>query len=155
MIDENRPKDNNLGKPKRSGGRASRQKGDRREREIVAQHIEIGIHSERVPLSGAQRYQGNGADIDVYALGRDAAPMVCEVKARKVGASDSGGFTTMERWLSDYDALFLKRDRRPPLVLLPWRSWERLLKAIPGAAVSRQPREGRRQWDDMLPETAG
>jgi Holliday junction resolvase len=109
-----------------SGGRGSRQKGDRREREIVALHIDAGIHSERVPLSGASRYQGNGADIDVYAFGKHAAPLVCEVKARASGE----GFTTLERWLSDNDILFLKRDRADPLVVLPWRTYERLLQAI-------------------------
>lgn len=106
-----------------SGGRASRQKGDRREREIVALHIEMGVHAERVPLSGAARYQGNGADIDVYALGKDAAPLVCEVKARASGE----GFTTLERWLGENCVLFLKRDRAEPIVVLPWRTWKRLV----------------------------
>src|SRR3954471_3629686 len=107
-------------------GRAHRQKGDRREREIVALHLGMGCKAERVPLSGAVRYQGNGADIDVYALGQDAAPLVCEVKARASGE----GFTTLERWLGENCALFLKRDRAEPLVVLPWRTWERLLKGL-------------------------
>jgi hypothetical protein len=34
----------------------------RAEREIVAAHAELGIAGERVPLSGAARYRGNGAD---------------------------------------------------------------------------------------------
>ena len=38
----------------------SRDKGARIEREIVAAHEALGIKSERVPLSGASRYQGNG-----------------------------------------------------------------------------------------------
>ena len=76
-----------------------------------------------MPLSGATRYQGNGADVDVYALGADAAPLVSEVKARANGA----GFTTLERWLGTFDALFLIRDRAPPLVVLPWASWARLV----------------------------
>ncbi len=112
-----------------SGGRASRQKGDRVERYIVELHQGIGIHAERVPLSGATRYQGNGTDVDVYLFGREAAPLVCEVKARKVHVGESnpsGGFKTIERWLSDADALFLKRDRKEPLVVLPWRVWARL-----------------------------
>ncbi|HEV2100518.1 MAG TPA: hypothetical protein VGR45_16565 [Stellaceae bacterium] len=113
--------------------KASREKGLRREREIVARHIEAGIIAERVPLSGAQRYQGNGADVDVYAFGNDAAPLVTEVKARANGE----GFTTIERWLSDADALFLVRDQELPgqpaplpLVVLPWAVWIRLLDAI-------------------------
>jgi hypothetical protein len=55
--------------------RPSRDKGLRVEREIVALHAELGIKAERVPLSGAQRYQGNGCDIDVYINGPDAAPL--------------------------------------------------------------------------------
>ena len=45
----------------------------------------IGVHVERVPLSGASRYRGNGADVDVYARGKEEAPFVCEVKSRKNG----------------------------------------------------------------------
>jgi hypothetical protein len=52
--------------------RASRDKGARIEREIVARHVAIGIKAERVPLSGSVRYRGNGCDIDVYAFGTDA-----------------------------------------------------------------------------------
>ena len=105
-------------------GKPSRDKGARRERQVVALHGDMGVHAERVPLSGASRYRGNGADVDVYALGRDAAPLVAEVKARANGA----GFATLERWLGEYDALFLIRDRAEPLVVLPWQSWRRLLK---------------------------
>jgi len=62
--------------------RASRDKGNRIERQIVALHAALGIKAERVPLSGAARYRGNGADLDVYAFGADVAPIVGEVKAR-------------------------------------------------------------------------
>lgn len=105
-------------------GKPSRDKGARREREIVALHIEHGIKAERVPLSGAQRYQGNGADVDVYALGKDAPPLVCEVKARASGE----GFALLERWLAEFDALFLKRDRADPLIVVPAHVWFKLLK---------------------------
>jgi hypothetical protein len=104
-------------------GRASRDKGARAELEIVRRHVAIGVKAEKVPLSGATRYQGNGADVDVYPIGPDAAPLVCEVKARGNG----GGFKQIETWLADYDALFLRRDRQQPLVVLPWETWERLL----------------------------
>lgn len=105
---------------------ASRRKGNRIEREIVALHFDIGIHAERVPLSGASHYRGNGGDVDVYPLGTDEAPLVAEVKARKNG----GGFTTISRWLGDNDVLFLRQDREDPLVLLPWRTWARCLKSL-------------------------
>jgi Holliday junction resolvase len=105
----------------------SRDKGSRIEREIVAAHAELGIAGERVPLSGAARYRGNGADVDLYVFGPDQAPIVCEVKARASGE----GFATLERWLGDADALFLRRDRADPLVVLPWQTWARL---VPGMA---------------------
>jgi Holliday junction resolvase len=107
--------------------RWSRDKGARIEREVVAAHAELGIKAERVPLSGAARYRGNGADVDLYVFGPDAAPIVCEVKARASGE----GFATLERWLGDADALFLRRDRADPLVVLPWQTWARL---VPGMA---------------------
>ena len=66
----------------------SRDKGLRAERAIVAAHADLGVAAERVPLSGASRYQGNGDDVDEY--GRDAAPLVCEVKPRASGE----GFAT-------------------------------------------------------------
>ena len=84
-------------------GKASRDKGQRRERQVVTLHQDMGVKAERVPLSGASKYQGNGADVDIYALGPDAAPMVSEVKARANGQ----GFTTLERWLGENDALLI------------------------------------------------
>jgi hypothetical protein len=109
-----------------TGGRASRDKGNRVELELVHRHIEIGVHSERYPLSGASRFRGSGHDIDIYPYGRDEAPIVAEVKARKTGE----GFTTLERWLGDYDALFLKRNNAEPMVVLPWRTWAQLLEKV-------------------------
>jgi hypothetical protein len=108
------------------GGRSSRQKGDRRERELVALHKQLGVHAERVPHSGAMRYRGHGADIDIYLFGRDEAPFVTEAKGRKGGA----GFAVIERWLGENDALFCRRDHSDALVVLPWRSWVALLAKI-------------------------
>lgn len=109
-----------------SGGRASRQKGDRTERSIVDAHKAIGIHCERYPLSGASRFRGSAHDLDCYVFGKDEAPIVAEVKSRKGGA----GFVTLENWLGEFDALFLKRDRGEPMVVLPWRIWVRLLERV-------------------------
>ena len=53
--------------------RPSRDKGLRAERVIVAAHGDLGIAGERVPLSGAARYRGNGADVDLYVFGPDGA----------------------------------------------------------------------------------
>jgi hypothetical protein len=46
------------------------------------------------------------------------------VKSRKNGS----GFTLLEKWLGDYDALFLRRDRADPLLVLPWSTWVTLLE---------------------------
>jgi hypothetical protein len=107
-------------------GAKHRRKGDREERALVARHLEIGVKAERYPLSGASRFRGSGHDIDVYAFGSDEAPLVAEVKARASGA----GFTTLERWLGEFDALFLRRNHADPLVVLPWRVWARLLEKV-------------------------
>jgi hypothetical protein len=107
-----------------SGGCASRQKGDRIERELVDRHKDLGVHAERYPHSGASRFRGSGHDLDVYLFGREQAPIVAESKGRKNGA----GFTTLEKWLGEYDALFLRRNNTDPLVLVPWRIWARILK---------------------------
>ncbi len=98
-------------------GKASRDKGIRRERAVVEIHTKCGIRAERVPLSGALRYRGNGADVDLYVRGDE--PLKAEVKAR----SNGDGFRTLDQWLGANDALFLVRDRAPPMVVLPLHVW--------------------------------
>ena len=105
-------------------GARHRRKGDRLEREIVDRHKELGIQAERYPSSGASQFRGSGHDVDLYLFGREEAPIVGEVKGRKNGA----GFTTLEKWLGEFDALFLRRNNADPLVVLPWRMWARLLE---------------------------
>lgn len=110
--------------------KASRDKGARRERQVVDMHTGVGIRAERVPLSGAAKFRNTqGSDVDVYCRGPHEAPFVCEVKARANGE----GFATLERWLGDNDAMFLIRDRASPLVVLPFERWIEL-------ALSMQPR---------------
>ena len=104
-------------------GAKHRQKGDRIEREIVALHEAIGIHAERYPLSGASHFRGAGHDVDVYPFGVDDAAFTAEIKGRKT----ADGFRMLERWLGDYDLLFLRRDRSEPLVVLPWRTYSALI----------------------------
>ena len=103
-------------------GKASRDKGLRRERAIVDLHRKCGIHAERVPLSGALRYRGNGADVDLYVRGPE--PLKAEVKARGEGS----GFRTLERWLGSNDVLFLIRDRATPLVVVPLHVWMEIIR---------------------------
>jgi Holliday junction resolvase len=107
-------------------GARHRRKGNRVETELVHRHEALGVHCERYPLSGASRFRGSGHDLDVYSFGRDEAPIVAEVKARKTGK----GFTTLENWLAEYDALFLKRNNAEPMVVLRWRTWVQLLGKV-------------------------
>jgi Holliday junction resolvase len=111
------------------GGARPRRKGDRSEREIVARHKALGIHAERYPLSGASRFRGTAHDVDLYVFSRDEAPFVCEVKSRKNGA----GFVQLERWLGDYDLLFLRKNNADPMVVVPWSVWAQLLERVRGA----------------------
>lgn len=108
--------------------RKSRDKGQRIEREIVQRHKDIGIHAERVPLSGAA---GGSYTGDVLIHLDRMAGLISEVKARKNGS----GFTTIENWLSKNDVLFLRRDRAEPLVVMPWSTWEKLVSPDVGAAA--------------------
>jgi Holliday junction resolvase len=103
-----------------------RRKGDRHEREFVERRKVLGVHAERYPASGATRFRGSSHDLDVYVFGGEEAPLVAECKARK----DGGGFVQLERWLGEYDVLFLRRNNADPLVLVPWRIWARLLERI-------------------------
>jgi hypothetical protein len=103
-------------------GRMQRSKGARIEREVVELHRGLGLHAEWVPLSGASRYQGNGADVDIY-LSPDRPPICGEVKARVNGE----GFATLERWLGDNGFLALRRNNAEPLIVVPWRVWALLL----------------------------
>ena len=108
-----------------TGGRASRQKGERREREIVQMHRDIGGEAARVPLSGAAGGKFSG-DIDLTPFGIEDMTLVAECKSR----SNGQGFVQLERWLGDNDLLFLVKDRSEPTVVLPWRTWELLLTRI-------------------------
>jgi hypothetical protein len=107
-------------------GARHRRKGDREERKGIALHKAIGVHAERYPLSGASRFRGSGHDLDIYAFGREAAPLVAEMKAHK----DGGGFVQLERWLGEFDLLILKRNHADPLIVLPWRVWAQVLAKV-------------------------
>jgi len=112
-------------------GKSQRDKGLRVEHEIVELHEKLGIRAERVPLSGASRYQGNGSDVDIYVAG---LPLRAEVKARK----DGEGFTLLEKWLGKNDVLFLRRNRQTPLVVLPWETWAVALEYVRTSQLKNQ-----------------
>jgi hypothetical protein len=94
-----------------SGGRASRDKGNRAERILVRLLQEYGFAAERVPLSGAARGRFGG-DVSVPLLGVDRR---VEVKCR------GSGFRQLYNWLDKHDFLVVKADRLEPLVVVPFR----------------------------------
>ena len=63
------------------------------------------------------------------------------MKSRRRGS----GFATLERWLAQYEALFLRRDHADPLIVLPWRMWARLNKEAGWAKAT----------DSLLPASGG
>jgi Holliday junction resolvase len=92
-----------------SGGRASRDKGNRLERALVHALQDAGFAAERVPLSGAARGRFGG-DLSVPVLGIDRR---VEVKCR------GDGFRQLYTWLNGADLLIVRADRSRPLVVLP------------------------------------
>tara|TARA_R100001082_G_scaffold108825_2_gene84728 strand:- start:88 stop:459 length:372 start_codon:yes stop_codon:yes gene_type:complete len=103
-------------------GRTSRNKGSRVERELVNKLRDCGVYAERVPLSGSAGGQFSGDLVipvkngSLQAISPDMKELRAEVKARKDGA----GFIQLEKWKGDNDLLFLKRDRREPMVVMDW-----------------------------------
>src|ERR1700756_1240204 len=103
-------------------GARHRRKGNRVEREIVEAHRALGSCRALSALR-CEPVSWQRSRIDIYTFGREAAPLVAECKARGNG----GGFVQLERWLGEYDLLFLRRDNADALVLAPWRVLARLL----------------------------
>jgi Holliday junction resolvase len=103
-------------------GKPSRDKGRRYELEVVQWHKDLGLRAERVPLSGAARYQGNGGDVDLYAFGPDAAPIIAECKIRAKLPK------CWRDWMGDSDATFMRDNHGETIVLLPVKTWVRLVK---------------------------
>jgi Holliday junction resolvase len=92
------------------GGRASRQKGDRFERELVNLLLTAGIAATRCPVSGSAPGKFGGFDIDLPLLGRD-----CKVECKHHGT----GFARLYKWLERVDMLIVRADRSSPLAVLP------------------------------------
>lgn len=118
-------------------GKAARVKGGSIERAFVNEHIEMGVHAQRVPLSGGTSYAKG--DVELGILGG----LVGEGKSRKNGA----GFATIRNWLGSHDFLFLKEDGEKSMMVLPWGTWEKIVGALsgdqPAPAVERPRRVGK------------
>ena len=93
----------------------AKQKGDRIEREIVELHKDLEIDAQRIPLSGA----AGGHFVGDIKIGN----IIAEVKAR----SEGSGFKMLEKWLGDNHLLFLRQDRKNPLVVIPWDVYSKMI----------------------------
>lgn len=98
-------------------GRRSRNKGNRRERELVEVIKDCGYEAERVPLSGAA---GGSFGGDVIAnFGGDDWKLECKARAE--------GWKQLYSWLDGVDAVALKADRKEWLVVMPLWQWLELM----------------------------
>lgn len=111
-----------------SGGRASRQKGNRCERALVRLLQENGFAAERVPLSGS----AGGSYLGDLTIPLQGVDRVAEVKVR------SRGFAQLYDWLVDRDLLVVRADRREPLVVLPIKLAIEIARAAERAKDLRQ-----------------
>ena len=101
----------------------AKDKGRRAEHAIVKLHTDIGVPATRVPLSGVLGGIFSD-DVDLpYGKG--------EVKSRANGA----GWLTLARWMKTCQALFLKADRKAPLVVLTWDVYAELVAHKYGACA--------------------
>lgn len=94
-------------------GKSQRDKGARAEREVVSLLRSHDIPAERVPLSGAAHYQGDGHDITV------ASRLKAEIKIR------ASGFSQIYQWLGENDLLMFRRDRDRWLVVMDLETFMR------------------------------
>ena len=98
-----------------------RAKGMRSERQIVAMHIRAGVPASKVPLSGSVGGEFSG-DVRV---GVGDKQLLAEVKARSKGQQ----FVMINKWLANNDLLFCKADHRDPIVVMPQKTYLKLIKA--------------------------
>lgn len=102
-------------------GNPSQRKGRRNEYLLRDLHRGLGVRCIRHPLSGGLGGILAG-DLTISLL--PGLALVGEVKARREAPR------TLVRWLRENDVLFVRPDRSPPLIVLPWRTWEKLLRAL-------------------------
>jgi hypothetical protein len=115
-------------------GKSQRDKGARRERELVQMFRDAGLPARRVPLSGATDYAKGDVEVLKLVISDElleAQPLLweknrllCELKARKNGE----GFKQLETWKGDNDVLVLWRDRAKPQALIDVELLIKLLK---------------------------
>jgi hypothetical protein len=69
-----------------------------------------------------------------------------ELRVRCADGRSGAGFATLEKWLNQNDALFLRRNNAEPIVVLPSRTWAACLQKFPqGNAPAIRPMPNRPQ----------
>jgi hypothetical protein len=87
-------------------------------------HRELSLEVQRVVGSGSLGGWLPELRGDLRLVVPPVGLLVCEVKARREVPR------TLARWLADNDALFIRGDREQPVVVLPWSTWIRIIKAL-------------------------
>ena len=103
-------------------GRSPRQKGDRRERQVVALFDAFGLEARRRPLSGADHFEGKSHDIDLF-LTDGGEPVYIECKARRS--------FSIQKWMHGVDMVVLVPDRSEPLIVMTPEIFARILGRRP------------------------
>jgi hypothetical protein len=100
----------------------SKVKGYRVEKKLELMHNTEGVPAERVPLSGmlGGKYKG---DLCIPSI--EHCEFRCESKSRAGGK----GFIMLDKWLSDNDILFVKRNNSTPLAVMPWEVYLKIMKS--------------------------
>lgn len=99
-------------------------KGGDEERSIVNLHREYGFVTERTLKSGARSDGSKTYDLDLFARGKEAPPLIGECKIR------ASGFKQIYDWLDDNDFLTIRVDRGERLYVVPERIWFELIVAL-------------------------
>ena len=123
-----------------SGGRSSREKGMRADRQIVELFRQIGLEAYRVPLSGISA--GFKSDVEVR-IGSQRLRFESKVRAKEFGL--------LYRWLTGSDALVVKADRKPMLVVLPLEKFAIALGEYASATENVADKPSHNQAQEPLP----
>jgi hypothetical protein len=101
------------------GGKKSRDKGVRSERNLVRKLRELGIPARRVPLSGSHPGEPDdliicdcdvGEKLDSGHAGHAADASQCDVTKRAEVKVRAKGFKQIYRWIEGTQLLFIKND---------------------------------------------